>query len=213
MLLTIRYAEYSPIRITVPDMGLDPREWAMAAFAATRIPLTNQYGVPGALEVAAALADMHTREHGRVVPALSEGDRVVAGDQVVTLLAINHTGTDAWSLPEPSFSPPAPVAPPPAGPVMYVSAQQPPPDVVAYAEDARDRLWTGKGAGMWRCLTDPAGRTEAGMWSVVWVEYGPMVPLVPVQVATEPDGPEWSAPHRAPLPGPDARNSLRHPST
>lgn len=211
MLLTIRYAEYSPIRITVPDMGLDPREWAMAVFAAARVPLTNQYGVPGALEVAAALADMHTRDLGRVVPALCEGDRVEAAGQVVRLLAVDHTGTDAWSLPVPTFAPAEPVAPAPAGPVMYVSAQQPPPDVVAYAEDARDRLWTGKGAGMWRCLTDPAGRTDAGPWAMVWREHGPLVPLVAVQVATEPDGAEWGQPHRAPLPGPDARAAVQQP--
>ncbi len=84
-----------------------------------------------------------------------------------------------------TFSPGVPV-PVPVGPCLYVSVRTPPPDGIAYAEDSRDRLWTGRGYGEWRCLTDPAGRTAAGGWERIWVEHGPLTPLVPVTLLALP---------------------------
>lgn len=173
-----------PVEIAVPDMGLSAREWAQAVFAATNIPFTTQYGVPGALEVAAALqrAGEPTSDSAR---RFGVGDRLEVSGQHLTCIAVDDRGVDAWGVGVPTFTDPEPVPAPP-GPAMHVSKIAPPPVSVAYVEDARDRLWTGRGAGEWRCLTDAVGRTWPGLWASVWENYGPLTPLVPVQRA---DGP------------------------
>lgn len=162
--------------LRVPEMGLTPREWAAAVFAATHIPHTTRYGVPGAQEVAHAMSRL-PRER---VLRMAAGDRVTVDGRVVQCLAVEGDA-DAWGVRTAVFSDPE-VEPLPAGPRMYVDAEAAPPEAVAYCEDERDRLWTGRGAGTWRCLTDPAGRTAPGQWASVWREYGPLVPLVPVRV-------------------------------
>jgi hypothetical protein len=46
---------------------------------------------------------------------------------------------------------------------LAVSERDAPPDEVAYVEDARDLLWTGKGLGNWQCLHAPgAGHDVMG---------------------------------------------------
>ena len=207
MNLILRFAMRRPVQLSVPDMGLTPREWAEAVFTATNVPPTSRYGVPGALEVAAAL------ERVGIEPGPSGGrfgvsDRLEVGGQTLTCVAVDNRGVDAWGLGTATFTEPQPL-PSPLGPPMHVSAATPPPDAVAYVEDERDRLWTGRGAGEWRCLTDPAGRTAPLMWAGVWREHGPLTPLVPVRLVDAPGqwpegaasvragGPGWSAPGAA----------------
>jgi hypothetical protein len=173
--LKLRYAEAAALELAVPDMGLTEREWAQAAFVATGAPFSNRYGVPGALEVAVALESAGALA-GPVRP-VGDGDRVEVGGKVLRCIAVDEHRVDAWGLGVPTFTEPQPV-PVPRGPVMRVSGACPPPEAVAYCEDARDRLWTGKGGGEWRCLTDPAGRTAPLLWAGVWREHGPLTPLV-----------------------------------
>lgn len=181
MSITLHYALDGPLTVRVPDMGLTEREWAEAAYAATNAPFTNRYDVPGALEVAAGLERAGALS-GPLAP-LGVGDRVEAGGRVLTCVAVDAREgmADGWGLGVPSFTEPRPVDVP-TGPRLRVSAELPPPEMLAYVEDARDRLWTGKGAGVWQCLTDPAGRTMPMMWGRVWEEHGPLTPLVPVVI-------------------------------
>jgi hypothetical protein len=178
--LTIRYnSTGTTLPLTVPDMGLSPREWAHAVFTATNVPPTNRYGVPGALEVAAAYA-REAQLAQLAHPPFGPGDVVHVGGYAVQCVAVDRRA-DAWGVGVPTFADPVELGAP-DGPLMDVGMHLPPPDAIAYVEDNRDRLWTGKGAGEWRCLTDPAGRTAAGLWPVVWREHGPLVPLVPARV-------------------------------
>lgn len=184
--LTLDYALGGAVTLRVPDMGLTAREWAEAAYAATNAPFTNRYAVLGALEVAAALERAGLLS-GPVRP-LGVSDRVEVCGRTLTCIAVDDRAVDGWGLGVPTFTEPRPVEVP-RGPRLRVSAELPPPEMIAYAEDSRDRLWTGRGAGQWRCLTDPAGRTMPMMWGRVWEEYGPLTPLVPVQVVQpQPEG-------------------------
>lgn len=187
--LTILYAHSPSVSVRVPDMGLTLAEWGQAVFLATHIPTAHNYRTPGAREVDRALrAGRHSGDFAR---PLKEGDGVLVSGSMVRCIAVDYVGGVA------RFSGPEPM-PAPMGPMMHVSAETAPPDAVAYVEDRRDRLWTGRGLGTWRCLTDPAGRTAAGSWARVWVEHGPLVPLVPVDVLPEPVGEELaSGPHRS----------------
>lgn len=191
--LTIVYDNQPSVSVRVPDMGLTPRHWAEAVFQATNAPDAYQYGTPGAREVDRALrAGRQSRFWRR---GLTPGDSVeVLGKRV---RCVDVQGRGSGASPIPTFAE-AELVQVPLGPAMYVSADAPPPDAVAYVEDARDRLWTGRGHGEWVCLTDPAGRAAPGLWGSVWREHGPLVPLVPVDVLSEPVGEELaSGPHRS----------------
>jgi hypothetical protein len=182
LLLNVRYTDRPTLILAVPDMGLSPGEWARAVFTATHVPSTLNYGIPGALEVAAAIANTYADTTTPAVRPLAPGDVIEGAGRSVTCLTVTKRG-DGWGVGDAAFSDPD-VIDPPVGPRLHVGPLQPPPDAIAYAEDIRDRLWTGKGFGPWRCLTDPAGRTSPGMWAAVWREHGPLTPLVPVEPVT-----------------------------
>lgn len=190
--LHIDYQHQPPVTVRVPDMGLTLHEWALAVHQATNAPGADRYAAAGAAEVDRALqAGNHSRYWRR---GTGPGDAIEILGQRVRWRAVDGEG--AASLPR--FTDPAPAAGLPLGPAMHVSVDTPPPDAVAYVEDERDRLWTGRGHGEWRCLTDPAGRTASGQWATVWREYGPLTPLVPVDRLDEPVGAELAAgPHSA----------------
>lgn len=61
---------------------------------------------------------------------------------------------------------------------LIVDVDNPPPDHVAYCEDAYDRLWTGRGHGLWTCLH--GGSRSGKSWSSLWKACGPMTPLGPI---------------------------------
>lgn len=184
--LTIINQPHPSVTIPVPDMGLTGTEWGVAVYEASRSPHATRHTAPGAGEVATAISTDY-RLSARVWP-LRVGGMVVIDGTVVRLVRVDEGGVPTFGGPE--------ADPAPRGPLMEVSATVPPPDQVAYAEDERDRLWTGRGAGTWRCLTDAAGATEPGGWEATWMRYGPLVPLVPVDVM-EPQPREWAEPHRA----------------
>jgi hypothetical protein len=205
--LTLAYGNGARVRLLVPDIGLTPREWAAAAYAATNQPATTRYGVDGAADVARAIWRDHATE--AACRALGVGDAVHVLGTAVTCLAVSDEPRDAWCVATPTFDGGAAV-PAPAGPGLHVSADTPPPESVAYAEDARDRRWTGKGYGVWRCLTDLAGRTRPAAWGSVWRDHGPLVPLVPVTVLPEPEvWAERPEPHLDVEPHPHHRLSVQ----
>lgn len=70
--------------------------------------------------------------------------------------------------------------------LMDVDANTPPPDWVAYSEDASDRLWT-RTAGQWRRVEAPSLRdARARSWSELWSAEGPITPLVPAHIPPMP---------------------------
>lgn len=150
------------VTLTVPDLGLSPQQWAQAVYVATNVASTLHYGQPGAEVIATALAALPGRgRHQR----LQVGDTVhVVTASNVTLSALSAEPVDAWGLPTAMFR---------------HDPYQPPPTV--YATDARDRVWTGRGAdGLWRCL-GYAGREPTRLpWEQLEDLHGPMTPLVPV---------------------------------
>lgn len=176
IVLTYRSGSLS---LTVPALdGLTAAEVAEAAYVVTHIPPTHHYGVRGAAEIAAAY--FARPGGGQVLAPLAVGDTVHAAGAVLELVAETGGTPDAWGRQDPVFH----VAEGyPGGYTMRVDGTTPPPDQIAYAEDSRDRLWTGRGAGVWRCLTDSAGSTRPVLWRTLWDDEGPMVPLVPTAVA------------------------------
>lgn len=174
------------VTVRVPDMGLTSHEWATAVFAATHSPMGVRFHAPGSREVASALWQLETPTE-----ALGVGDGVSVHGHIVWMVRVDGD-TPTFTAAEPLPAPP--------GPAMYVSADVAPPEAVAYVEDNRDRLWTGRGLGEWRCLTDPVGRTVPLMWAGVWRDHGPLTPLVPVERLDEPEAVEWTPPHRDVLP-------------
>lgn len=190
--LTIHYAHQPSVSVRVPDMGLTFREWALAAYTATNAPGAASYGdVAGAAEVDHALrAGRHSRYWRR---GLGPGDSVEILRKRMRCIAVDTPAGRPLGVP--TFTEPVAEETLP-GPLMHVCADDAPPDSVAYVEDERDRLWTGRGHGEWRCLTDPAGRTSPRQWASVWREHGPLTPLVPVQRVDEAEPVELGS-HRA----------------
>lgn len=196
-LTVVYHSGHRPLSVTVPDMGLTRTEWAEAAYAVLLTSVAGSSAAPGAAEFDHALrSDSIALAAAR---PMRPGDRVMLQGRQLTLLSVSGVGQHATNVP--AFSAPAPL-PVPTGPMMHVDAHTAPPEALAYVEDARDRLWTGRGYGEWRCLTDPAGRTSPAPWASVWREHGPLTPLVPVDLIVEPTGDEYTGgPHRDPLPG------------
>lgn len=179
IVLTYRSGSLS---LNVPALdGLTAAEVAEAAYVVTHVPPTHDYGVPGAAAIAGAYFAQPTP--GQALAPLVVGDTVHAAGGVLELVAETGGTPDAWGRQEPVFQ----VAEGyPAGYVLRLGETVAPPDQIAYAEDSRDRLWTGKGAGVWTCLTDSGGRTRPVLWRTLWADEGPMTPLAPVAVAGPP---------------------------
>lgn len=170
------------LSLNVPALdGLTAAEVAEAAYVVTHVPPTHDYGVTGASAIASAY--FAQPNCGQALAPLVVGDTVHAAGGVLELVAETGGTPDGWGRQEPVFQ----VAEGyPAGYVLRLSETVPPPDQIAYAEDSRDRLWTGRGADVWTCLTDSAGRTRPVLWRTLWEDHGPMVPLAPVAVAGPP---------------------------
>lgn len=196
-LTVVYHSGHRPLSVIVPDMGLTRTEWAEAAYAVLLTSVAGSSTVPGAAEFDRALrSDPAALAAAR---PMQSGDWVMLQGRQLTLLSVSGVGQHATNVP--AFSAPAPL-PVPSGPMMHVDADTAPPEALAYVEDVLDRLWTGRGYGEWRCLTDMSGRTSPAAWASVWREYGPLVPLVPVELLAEPTGDERTGgPHRDPLPG------------
>jgi hypothetical protein len=178
--IVISRATGDAVALVVPDLtGLTPDEVARAVYAASLGPhwrsimsaVIGTASIPGA----SAVLDRWTRYlAGRPHLPLNLGDRVHAAGAVLELTSDTVRHGPLFTVVESMR---------PADHPMPLSAVVPPPDEVAYVEDDRDRLWTGKGAGTWRCLTDAAGRTVPQSWSKVWADHGPLTPLVAWPVA------------------------------
>lgn len=163
------------LALSVPALdSLTALEVAHAAYAVTHLPPSVSYPVAGAREIAVAY---FARPSGaQALAPLSTGDVVHAGGAVLRVADERRLpGIDVRPRHAPVFEIIEAGA---AGPVMYVTASVAPPEGVRYALDRRGRMWTGSGAGVWTCLTDPAGRTHAMAWRSVFLDYGPLQPLV-----------------------------------
>lgn len=190
MHLVLTYRATGALTLNVPALtGMDPAEIAEAAYVVSHTPPTNHYGKPGAADIAAAYF-ARPSSAARLSP-LTLGDLVHAAGSVLELVGEHEGPADAWGRMAPEFA----VVEQYGAPRLVVAAKVPPPDHVAYAEDNRDRLWTGKGAGVWRCLTDAPRRTVPQSWQTVWEMHGPLVPLLPVgtspAAADGADASEW----------------------
>lgn len=181
IVLTYRGAPGGALTLDVPELrGMTGPQVADAAYAVTHTPPCNDYGLSGATAIGAAY---FRRPPGRQILApLQVGDLVHAAGMVLRLVAEKTGETNVWGRHSPVFATIEGTGP--AGEPLHVSSRVAPPDEIAYAEDARDRLWTGKGAGVWSCLTDPAGRTAPVSWRKVWLDHGPLRPLAPVPVSS-----------------------------
>lgn len=169
------------LTLDVPRLrGLTPEQVATGAYVATHTPPADRYAVPAAGDIAAAY---FAAPPGRQTLApLAVGDLVHAGGAVLELAHEVAGETNVWGSHDPVWK--VREAHGGAGSVMHVTSTVVPPDEIAYAEDSRDRLWTGRGGGIWRCLTDPAGRTVPVSWRQAWMDHGPLRPLLPVTVST-----------------------------
>lgn len=176
IVLTYRSGSLS---LDVPALdGYTAAEVAEAAYVVTHVPPTHHYGAAGASEIAAAY--FARPSGGQCLAPLAVGDTVHAAGAVLELVGETGGTPDAWGRQDPVFRT---IEGYPGGYAVRVDKSTPPPDQIAYAEDSRDRLWTGKGAGMWRCLTDAAGSTRPVSWWTLWEDEGPMIPLAPAAVA------------------------------
>lgn len=179
------------LALDVPALdGMTAEQVAAAAYAVTtrafvQLPSTGRVG-PAARHISAAYYTGQRAGGVSMVP-MHVGDRVHAAGAVLQL-ATERTGEpDAWGHYTPTFRTLETFTG--CGSGMALSGRVAPPDQIAYAEDCRDRLWTGRGAGIWTCLRDPAGRTAPVSWWKAWEQYGPLVPLVPATVTS----PEFTA--------------------
>ncbi len=148
-------------------------EIAQSAYSFTRQPPPGRCGNDAARLIADAYYQDQRAGAHPLLP-LAVGDRVHAAGAVLELAAELPGGEPVFRAVERC-----------AAHAVAVSGQLPPPVQIAYAEDSRDRLWTGKGAGIWTCLTDTARRTAPVSWWKLWEDHGPMVPLVPAVTAAE----------------------------
>ena len=182
MHLVLTYRATGALTLNVPALtGMDPAAVAQAAYVVSHTPPTNHYGMAGASAIAAVYFARPST--GSRLSPLTLGDLVHAGGAVLELVGEHDGPPDAWGRMTPEFA----VVEDHRTPPLTVAAAVPPPDHVAYVEDNRDRLWTGRGAGVWRCLTDPPRRTVPQSWQTVWELHGPLVPLLPVGTAPAAD--------------------------
>jgi hypothetical protein len=196
MHVVLTYRATGALTLNVPALtGMDPAEVAVAAYVVSHTPPTNHYGTPGAAAIAAAY--FARPSSGSRLSPMTVGDLVHAGGVVAELTGERDGPQDAWGRMTPEFT----IVEDHRPQTLTLAAAVPPPDLVAYVEDNRDRLWTGKGAGVWRCLTDPPRRTVPQNWATVWELHGPLVPLLPVgeSPAVVDDSTGW--------PGPAARHA------
>jgi hypothetical protein len=171
--IAVRYNNGSIYGGNIPDNGLTIWEWAHAVHAyAAGEPVTGD-DQPGVEEIRAAFHAFSELAHP--LPPLRPGDVVEVDGRRVTVESVTPGGRPPVVFTQPYSADMI------DRPECMVAGNVPPPDGIAYVEDQRDRLWTGRGFGQWRCVTGGITGTYSPSWQQLWRDHGPLTPLVPAR--------------------------------